>query len=93
MFTELWHALRNAKATEPDQLLIDYKEVFNSEAGKRVLRDIERKTTFGRPAIPAGGPIDVNSLIRDEAQRSMFLYILKKIHKIPEKTRKEVVNE
>jgi len=83
---------RSDKKTEPDQLLIDYKETFGSEAGKRVLHDLDRKTTFSKSAIPVNGPIDTNRLIKDEAQRSFFLYIIKKVYAIPEKKERKVDN-
>ena len=93
MFMERWRESKNAKKTDPDQLLIDYKETFGTEAGKRVLHDLDRKTTFSRPGFPGFGPIDVNRVLVNEAQRSLFLYILKKIHGIPEKKEREVQNE
>lgn len=93
MFTEQWQKLKNVKKTEPEQLFIDYKETFMTEAGKRVLHDLDRKTTFGRPAIQATGPVDVNRLIYSEAQRSMFLYIIKKVYGTYEKKERKVINE
>lgn len=85
MFTELWPGSKNESK---EQLLMDYKEVFGTEAGKRVLHDIERLTTFGRSSVSPGKPIDVNKLIYDEGQRSMFLYIVKKINSTPKEERK-----
>lgn len=93
MFTERWRESKNANKTDPAQLLIDYKETFNTEAGKRVLHDLERKTTFGRPAVSGVGPIDEKRLIYSEAQRAFFLYILKKLYGIPEKKERKVKNE
>ncbi|MBN2591631.1 MAG: hypothetical protein JXA96_17325 [Sedimentisphaerales bacterium] len=88
MSTELWQELRNGKKEDPEQLLIDYKETFGTEAGKRVLLDLCRKSTYSRSAIPAGGPIDNNRLLKDEAQRSFFLYIINKVYGEPQTERK-----
>jgi len=61
------------------QLLRDYKNVFNSDAGRRVLDDLKKATTLGCRAIPAGISIDTNWLIYDEAQRVFVLDILAKL--------------
>ena len=88
---ELWRKLRNEKRAEPDQLVIDYRTVFGTPSGLRVLHDLEVKTIFSRSAFPRSKPIDVNILIEQEAQRSMFVYILKQIEREPKKV-KEVNN-
>ena len=92
MFTELWQKLRNEKRVEQEQLLIDYKEVFGSEAGKRVLKDLESKTTFGFSIFPLQRVPDTNALYWSEAQRIMFVYILKMIHKVPVKKQERTNN-
>ena len=88
---ELWRKLRNEKRADPDQLVIDYRTVFGTPSGMRVLHDLEVKTIFSRSAFPRSKPIDVNILIEQEAQRSMFVYILKQIEREPKKV-KEVNN-
>ncbi len=92
MFTELWQRLRSEKRVETEQLLIDYKEVFGSEAGKRVLKDLESKTTFGFSVFPLQKVPDNDSLRWAEAQRVMFVYILKMIHKVPVKKQERTNN-
>ncbi len=92
MFTEHWQKLRKEKKVEPEQLLIDYKEVFGTEAGKRVLKDLESKTTFGNGVFPRTKAIDPYAIVWAEAQRVMFVYILKMIHKVPTKKQEETVN-
>ena len=89
---ELWRKLRNEKRADPDQLVIDYRTVFGTPSGLRVLHDLEVKTIFSRSAFPRSKPIDVNILIEQEAQRSMFVYILKQIEREPDKKAKEVNN-
>ena len=91
MFNELWRKLRNEKRADPDQLVIDYRTVFGTPSGMRVLHDLEVKTIFSRSAFPRSKPIDVNILTEQEAQRSMFVYILKQIEREPKKV-KEVNN-
>ena len=73
-------------------MLIDYKEVFNTEAGKRVLKDLESKTTFGYGVFPRSKPIDPSAIVWSEAQRVMFVYILKMIHKTPVKKQERTNN-
>lgn len=92
MFTELWRGLKSEKRPNPEQLLIDYKEVFGTEAGNRVLHDIERKTTFSHSSVSGFGQVNVERLIYDEGQRAMFLYIIKKIHSIPKEKERKVKN-
>ncbi len=92
MFNKLWKKLRNETKTDPDQLIIDYRTVFGTPSGLRVLHDLEVKTIFSRTAFPRTKPIDVNTLIEQEANRSMFVYILKQIEREPDKKVKEVNN-
>lgn len=92
IFMELWQKWKNEGKTDPEQLLIDYKEVFNTEVGKRVLHDLDRKTTFSRPSITRTKAIDPYLVVYDEAQRSMFLYIIKQIHKTPKTKERKVDN-
>lgn len=92
MFMELWQKLREGKRVEQEQLLIDYKEVFNTEAGKRVLHDLESKTTFGNGVFPTSKVPKPNAVLWAEAQRVMFVYILKMIHRVPVKKQERTNN-
>jgi hypothetical protein len=71
------------------QLIIDYKQTFNTETGKRVLNDLKRKTTLHRSSVRPEKPIDTNRLVYDEAQRSMILYIIQMLEKDPYEARQE----
>jgi len=92
ILTEIWQRLRERKKTEYEQLLIDYKEFFNTESGKRILKDLESKTTFGYAVFPRTKVPDPNAVLWSEAQRVMFVYILKMIHKVPEKKKERTDN-
>ena len=61
------------------QLVIDYKETFESPHGKRVLEDLRRKTTYDKSSVSFNrtNPIDINRLVYDEGQRAMLVYILR----------------
>ena len=90
--SEWYNYFRDKNPNEQEQLLIDYKETFLSSTGKRVLKDLDSKTTFSRCSFSDNKPIDVNKLIKDEAQRSIFLYILKQIHRTPVKKQERTNN-
>lgn len=57
-------------------LVMDYKQIFLGEQGKRITDDLERHSTMNVSGVLNKNNIDVNRLIWDEAQRSLILYIL-----------------
>jgi hypothetical protein len=65
------------------QTIIDYKHVFNTEEGKRVLTDLRRMCPFLAESIAASRGIDVNRLLYLEGQRSVLLHIYKMLHRDP----------
>ena len=60
-------------------LIHDYKDVFGTKAGERVLADLEHESSFEAAAISSVGMIDTNRLIYSEARRILILYIRAKI--------------
>ena len=56
--------------------VIDYKKVFNSAEGKRVLYDLMRE---GHILGPAYYPNEPNSVYVNEGKRNMVLFILEKL--------------
>jgi len=75
------------------QKLMDYKNTFLSETGRRVLDDLEDVTFyFKKNTVPYvvdcryldnTGKIDINKVMRFEALRSLMFYIHDKINKVP----------
>jgi hypothetical protein len=62
------------------QRLTDYKIVFNSDAGRRVLYDLMRECHVYETV---KGLANADALIMREGQRSVALYILEKLHMTP----------
>jgi len=60
-------------------LIYDYKNVFGSEAGKRVLKDLEKFCFYKQPTF--NGTSDTNIMIMREGQRSIYLYIQARLEK------------
>ena len=90
--SDWYNYFRDKNPNEQEQLLIDYKETFLSSAGKRVLKDLESKTTFGNGVFPTNKAPDPNAVLWSEAQRVMFVYILKMIHRVPVKKQERTNN-
>lgn len=65
------------------RLVYDYKQVFETEAGLRVLADLRKRCPLMSDAINPSGGIDVNKLIFLEGQRSVLLHIFKMLQKDP----------
>jgi hypothetical protein len=59
------------------QLVMDYKNTFESEAGKRVLADLINRTTMYNVRLQS--PIDSYQVVLEEGRRSVIVYILKKL--------------
>lgn len=67
--------------------IIDYKRVFNTEAGRRVLYDMMDRHFFLRPSFHNS---DVNELVYAEGQRGVVLRILTLLEMSPEDVREEI---
>ncbi len=63
------------------QLKMDYQITFNTEAGKRVLQDIRKHSSYDNPIHPRDKDkrIDVNALLMEEGTRNLFIFILKRL--------------
>jgi len=69
-------------------LIIDYKSVFGSEAGKAVLADLtKRAPLFGGLDIKPG--VDTNKLLVMQGRSDVLLYIYKMLKKNPYSEREE----
>lgn len=77
---------------EAKQLIIDYKFVFGSDEGKRVLKDIEQLAQFNYSIIPLDqqGRIDPMAVMRREGQRSVLVHIYRKLEKDPNEPKQKV---
>lgn len=72
------------KNTDEAQKIISYKHAFAGEHGERVLADLRRLSTYDRSAVSAIDnknpiPIDPLRLAFQEGQRSVIVYILRKL--------------
>jgi hypothetical protein len=65
------------------QLIIDYKQVFLTPQGERVLEDLTKKTSLKRTTIPESGPINKDRILVEEGKRLMILYINTMLDKNP----------
>ena len=77
------------------QNVMDYKYVFTSPEGQRVLEDLKRAMSFNSALIPMGvdNHIDVYEVMRNEGKRAVIIYIERKLNidlKKPEQ--REAVN-
>ena len=73
-----------------DQLVIDYKEAFNGEHGKRVLNDLRRKClSFDLTAQQVNQNFDSNKEWYQEGQRSVLLHIYTMLNKDPYEEKQE----
>jgi hypothetical protein len=64
-------------------LVILYKQVFCTEAGKKVLENLRSVFNFDLSVIPKDnqGRTDIYEVFRNEGKRSVVLHILKKTEK------------
>lgn len=67
---------QETKEQKLQKLRNDYKEVFESKAGERVLKDIMEYCHVLEPLV---GSIDTNNIIIREARRDVALTILQKL--------------
>ena len=71
--------------SEQKQLLIDYKMAFNTEGGKRIIKDLMNISNFNVSVIPRDGTgkIDPFDVVRREGQRSVIIHIIRQMEKVP----------
>lgn len=65
------------------QLVIDYKVVFGSEEGKRVLNDLRKRAVLITGQLSTKGGVDVNALLIEEGRADVVKYIYRMIHTDP----------
>ena len=67
------------RKTNEQKLYDDYREVFTSEAGKRVLRHLMGECHFFGPLLPTKDPFSpstINAMLHAEGARNVVLHIL-----------------
>ena len=65
------------------QLLIDYKVVFDSPEGKRVLADLRKRCPMLTDGISTTGGIDPNKVLVLEGQNNVLKHIYKMLRRDP----------
>lgn len=65
------------------QLLIDYKNVFESPEGKRVLEDLRKRCPLLTEPISTAGGIDPNKVLVLEGQNNVLKHIYKMLRRDP----------
>ena len=76
------------------QLVIAYKNSFESPEGKLVLDDLKKHCPLLTESINCSNGIDTNKLVYQEGQRSVLLYIFKMLRRDPnEEAPQKAVNE
>ena len=65
------------------QLLIDYKVVFESPEGKRVLADLRKRCPMLTDGISTTGGIDPNKVLVLEGQNNVLKHIYKMLRRDP----------
>jgi len=71
------------------QLILDYQEIFGSDAGKRVWDDLTTRLNFRSRIIPMGMP---DATAFELGKREAFLYILDKIDADPNEEVQEIAD-
>lgn len=76
---------------EAKQLILDYKFVFSSEEGKRVLADLKKLAKLNLSIVPHDqqGRIDPMAVMRNEGQRSVLVHIYRMLEKDPYEVRQK----
>jgi len=64
------------------QLVIAYKNTFESPEGKIVLDDLKKKCTINRPVAPTPG-LDVNALLINTGQDNVLKHIYRMLGRDP----------
>ncbi len=73
--------------------IADYKKVFNSDSGKRVLWDLMRKSNMTGSILGShDGKICLNQTLLNEGERNLVLYILSKL-KFNERVLMDMIEE
>ena len=78
------------------QLILDYKNAFETEGGKRVLADLKilSKFDFAVSPIDNQGRIDPYMVLRNEGKRAVIIHIERKIKDNPnEDKQKGAIND
>lgn len=81
---------------EEKNLIIDYRNTFESPQGERVLKDLRKIFNFDVSVQPLGidGHIDSYKVVRNEGCRSVIIHILRKIEKdFDDKKQEEAVHK
>lgn len=67
------------------QKIIDYQQIFDTEAGKRVLNDIKRLSKVLFAIVPMGndGKLDPYMMAYQNGQRSVLVHIYAQLKKDP----------
>lgn len=76
---------------EEIQLYVDYKELFGSERGKRVLENLTKVFNFGKSIVPRdnNGRIDIFEVMRNEGKRAVIVHILHKVNAVFEEGKQQ----
>ena len=76
---------------ETKQLILDYKEVFESFAGERVLADLRKLShlMINAPCKDNLGRLDPWMEIRKDGQKSVLVHIYKMLNKDPNEEKQE----
>ena len=82
------------------QLLIDYRNTFESETGKRVLDDLRKNSSIVTEGIKYRNGVDVNRLLVQEGEANVIKYIYKMLGRDPNeeavkraRTERRAINE
>lgn len=69
---------------KPSELVADYKLIFESEAGERVLYDLMKKCHFLHTSYDG----DINSMVFREGERNVVNYIMTMLKQDPSQIKK-----
>ena len=83
------------KRPDKKQLIRNYRFTFRQPEGKRVLEDLAKKVPlFKLSALQTNPALDTNTMMYQEGQRSVLLYIYKTMNLDPEaEIQEEAINE
>ena len=72
-----------------EKLIMDYKNVFGSDSGKRIVADLKKR--FEKTGLPMDRrlPVDPYNVVANEAQRLVVKYIVDNIEKNLEELRQK----
>jgi len=77
------------------QLIIDYKQTFQSPQGERVLNNLKELAKYRVSYWPNGmdGHTDIYEVCREEGKRAVINHILIMLEKNPDKLQTDMVNK